>query len=483
MPDRFRACLRPALLFALGWVLTAAHPLPPQPLTERLDRILDAAELQPSLWGVYVQDLQSGEVLYERNAALPLMPASNQKLLTMAAVLALHGPDRRFQTTLHFDGEIEGSVLRGDLILEGAGDPSFGSREVPGEDPFTQWAAQLAEAGVTRIEGRLIGDDDAFDDEPYPKGWDVDHVTNAAYAPPTSGLSYYDNTSVLALRSVRVGASATLEMQPSDYLDVENEVRTHARRRGRNVQVERDLGDDALVLSGSVHPRYRGSLTVPISNPTAFALHSFAEALEAAGISVEATLVDVDDLGTRPRYGQAQPLLVAISPPMQKLLELVGKDSNNLYAESLFRSLSQEGSIRGSARRTKNLLTGIGVDSDAVSIYDGSGLSRKNLVAPAALGQLLAYMRTHTSGDAFWEALPAGGEAQTTLQSRLRGLPVRAKTGSLQNVRALSGYVETADGRPLVFVVIANNFTVPAHRITRAIDAVVLTLASFNGES
>ena len=467
-----------ALLLLAGLNL-GAHP--PASLSDRIGDIISRADAEAAFWGIYIQDLNTGRVIYRRNADKTMLPASNQKLLTTAVALDALGGDFRYETTLHFDGKVDGSVLRGDLILEGSGDPTFGSDEMPGEDPLRQWAADLAGMGVTRIEGRLIGDDDVFDDNPYAKGWDIDYVltqSSRKLGISTCGLAYRDNVVSVKVRAGRVGAAPTLTTYPEGYLDVRNDAMTHARRRGDAIRVRRTLGTEYVQLYGSVARTYRGTVEVPVANPTAFTLYAFKHHLEAAGIEVDAEMTDIDALDKKPDYARAEPLFVHLSPTLSEIVREVNKKSNNFYAEQLLRTYGWGGSVRGAEQRIKEFLDHAGASTGGLSIRDGSGLSRKNMVTPEAMGHLLAYMYRHPERDAFANSLAAGGEPKTTLRSRLDDVPVRAKTGSLEFVRALSGYTVTPDGRPVAFTLFANNYATPSYRITRAFDEIVRTLAT-----
>lgn len=470
--------LLPALLLVAGLSL-GAYPAPS--LDDRIDAIISRYGAEATFWGLYVQDLNTGRTLYRRNADKTMLPASNQKLLTTAAALDALSADFRYETTLYFDGEVDGSVLRGDLILEGAGDPTFGSDQMPGDDPLRQWATALASMGVTRIEGRLIGDDDVFDDDPYAKGWDVDYIltqSSRKLGISTSGLAYRDNVVSLKVRAERVGTAPGVAASPVGYLDVRNDATTHARRRGRNVRVRRTLGTEDVQLYGSVARTYAGTIEVPVANPTAFTLFAFRYHLQEAGIDVDANLLDLDDLDERLDYRDAEPLFVHLSPPLHEILRVVNRESNNFYAEQLLRTIGWGGTAEGAEGRIKELLTRAGASTAGLSVRDGSGLSRKDMVTPEAMGRLLAYMYRHPARDAFLDSLPAGGEAGTTMRHRLQDVPVRAKTGSLEFVRALSGYTTTPDGRPVAFAFFANNYAAPSYRITRALDAMVRTLAT-----
>ena len=450
---------------------------PPAVLAERIDRIIERGQARTAFWGIYIEDLTTGEVLYQHNADKTLMPASTHKLFTTATAIDALGPDFRYETTLYLDGAVEGGILRGDLILEGSGDPTFGSQEVIGEDPLRAWAQALADSGITRIEGRIIGDDDVFDDMTYPDGWDVAHIATANFATATSGLSYRDNLSRMMMRAGRIGTPIEVTTDPPGYLKVRNRSTTHGRRRGRNLRIDRSIGTEQVTLLGSANRSYRGGLSIPVNNPTAYTLHSFRVHLQNAGIEVLATLHDIDDLREPMPYTTATPLFVHTSPQLSDILTQINKESDNFYAEQVFRTFSWGGAIRGGERRVKALLSRAGSNARGLSIRDGSGLSRKNMVTPKSMGRLLAYMYDHRDGEAFRNTLARSGERRTTLEGRLKGVSVRAKTGSLQYVRALSGYVETANGHPLVFVLFANNYTGSSTTIRRAIDEIVISLA------
>ncbi|MEM8484574.1 MAG: D-alanyl-D-alanine carboxypeptidase/D-alanyl-D-alanine-endopeptidase [Bacteroidota bacterium] len=466
------------VLLALA-TMTGTVRLPSVP--EKIDEILAGPHASAAFWGVHVQDLSNGRVLYQRNGDKTLVPASNQKLITAAAALDALGADYRYETTLHFKGEIGGSVMRGDLVLEGAGDPTFASKEFKGENPLKAWAEKLAGLGVTRIEGRLIGDDNAFDDQPYAEGWDLSFVATESFAPASSGLSAHDNIVRVQIESSRVGAPPVLTDMPAGYLELDNEATTSARRRGRSIRVNRKLGTEEVTVKGSVPRVYRRSVVIPVSNPTMFTLHAFKTYLEEAGIEMVATLHDIDDIDENIDYKNAAPLFVYHSPPMADILVQVNKESNNFYAEQVFRTFGWGGSVEGGERRVKEFLKKTGISRAGLAVRDGSGLSRKNMLTTETIGGLLAYMQRHSDWETFKQTLPRGGEAETTLDHRLKNVPVMAKTGSLEYVRSLSGYVTTDDGRLIAFSLIANNYTAPSYRIMQAMDRIVLAITEAEG--
>ncbi|HET6567721.1 MAG TPA: D-alanyl-D-alanine carboxypeptidase/D-alanyl-D-alanine-endopeptidase [Rhodothermales bacterium] len=466
----------PALLVVMLWATLGAAT--PAILSDRIDRIVDNTDT--AIWSIYVKDLQTGRVLYSKNANLPVMPASNEKLFTTATALEALGADFRYRTRLLFDGKVDGSVLKGDLIIVGSGDPTIGSVETRGVDPLRAWAQALKEIGVTAIEGRIIGDDNVFDDRRYGEGWDIDYLTNQASRElgiSASGLSYRDNVVEVGFKSAGVGDPPKITSRPGGYLKIINQATTASRRRGWALDVERDFSNDVLTVTGSLPRSYQGALNVPVANPTMLAVYSFAQYLQRNDIETRARLFDIDDLEEIPDESGASLLFVHFSPPLSEIVATLNKESNNFYAEQVFRTMAYGGSAAGGERRIKDLLSRAGVNDPSISIKDGSGLSRKDLITTQAMVGLLSYMATNR---AFVQSLAEGGEAHSTLRGRLGGLPVHAKTGSLESVRSLSGYATTADGHRVAFSIISNHYTAPSYQVTQTIDQIIRAVTSAN---
>ena len=447
---------------------------PARPLASSIDRLLNRWQAGQAFWGISIVDVESGETLYARNSEKAFLPASNQKIITTATALDALGPTYRYETALRFEGETEGSVMRGDFVMDGSGDPTFGSTELRGNDPLRAWAHRLADMGVERVEGRLIGDDNQFDERSYPEGWDVDYITEQAgrsMGAGASGLSYKDNVVSVKISASRPGARPIVRARPSGAIRMDNRALTSRRWRGSTLQIDRSFESNELVLTGSVARSYSGTVGVPVGNPTVFALNAFVTYLREAGIETDLEVRDIDDLSRRPRQGDA--LFVHLSPPLSDIVSIINKGSNNFYAEQIFRTYGWGGSTRGAARRTDAFLRRSRIDTRPVEVYDGSGLSRKNLTTPAAMVELLRHMNSHSARDAFRASLAGGGENNTTLKYRLSREPVLAKTGSLRYVRTLSGYATRPDGSRIAFAIFANNYTGPSYQITRTIDDVI----------
>lgn len=465
-------------VLALALVVSAVS-IPSPPLSDEIQDLLSRWQVDDAFWGIAVYDLDEERMLYSRNVEQAFLPASNQKLITSAAALDILGSTHRYETVLHYNGSTEGAVMRGDLILDGSGDPTFGSSEVPGDDPLKAWSEQLAQMGVERIEGRLIGDDNVFDDQPYPDGWSVNYITNQKgrhMGNSAGGLVYRDNVVPVRVSATQPGRPPSVEVQPKTVVSVDNRAVTSSRWRGNTLQVNRTFSTNELVLTGSVARSYSGTIAVPVSNPTSLVLRSFERRLQDAGIETDLELIDIDDLEDPPN--QNSPLFVEYSRPLAEIVTVLNKESNNFYAEQVFRSFGWGGSVKGAARRVKSFLQEADINTQKLLIRDGSGLSRKDLITPRAMVKLLAHMDEHDERDAFLASLPGGGERNTTLEHRLHRSDVQAKTGSLEFVRALSGYAERPNGNRVAFALFANNHTGPSYQISRTIDDIVRAVTS-----
>ena len=237
------------------------------------------------------------------------------------------------------------------------------------------------------------------------------------------------------------------------------------------------LGREEIVVRGRVNASRGATVHVPVYNPTAFAAATFRTRLQEAGIHVSklvASDIDAlaDDAHDDLRGADYDSLFVHRSPPLAVLLREVGQHSNNFYAEQIFRTFGWEGTPEGAAGRVKAFLSAAGADAARVELSDGSGLSRKNYVTPEALAKTVAAMLRHPERDVFLDQLARPG-LRSTLGYRLDGVDVRAKTGALEFVRALTGVVRTAGGQDVVFSILANNVTGSAIPALVAMDDIV----------
>jgi D-alanyl-D-alanine carboxypeptidase/D-alanyl-D-alanine-endopeptidase (penicillin-binding protein 4) len=449
-------------------------------------------------WAVVVRSLSTGELLYERNPDKLMVPASNMKIVTLAAAARVLGWDTRFTTTIETAGPVEGDTLRGDLYVRGGGDPTINTRNGRGVAVFADWAAALQAAGIRRVDGRIIGDDNLFDDEGVGAGWAWDYL-EADYAAPVGALQYNEDVAALTVLPGRApGDPAVVSLAAGSGLRLDNKVLTSPSGTPETIQFRRRLDAAVLEVTGTVPlppaeplPAGEGVRTavrnVAVVNPTAYFVQSLKDAFVARGIGVTGDAVDIDDLpaGTP---GPATRVLARIeSQPLRDIAAVMMKVSQNLYAETLFKAAGRavKGAGTAQAGRTAVLetLREWKLDETALVMLDGSGLSRYDYVSANLIAGILGHLYSDPQHrDAFTASLAIAGK-DGTVTNRLKRTRAegnaRVKTGSISNMRALSGYVNTRDGEPVVFSIIANDFALPAATINWITDLAVEIMANF----
>jgi D-alanyl-D-alanine carboxypeptidase/D-alanyl-D-alanine-endopeptidase (penicillin-binding protein 4) len=443
-------------------------------LTRALDEIFAAPALERALIGVRIESLRDG-LLYEKNGGKLVVPASNMKLLTLAVAAERLGWDYTFETRLETAGPIEAGTLRGDLIVTGTGDPSI-MASAPGPAAlFDAWADALLKAGIRRVSGRLIGDDSAFDDVGLGAGWSWDYAV-AAYAAPTGALNYNENIVAVRVTPGAVeGAAAKIEITPAGHhLEVTNDVRTGASASPASLDLSRFPGSTTLTVRGSVPLGGRPVVrTAAVDNPTVFFTDALRLALASRGIAVAGGAWDIDDVPDAPAPDRRKLLARRDSLPLSSLGGYFMKESQNFYGETFLKAIGRapgrEGSAASGRRAVRDTLAEMGIGADSFVMYDGSGLSRYDYVTADAIVTLLKHVwQDESLRGPFLAALPVGGY-DGTLDTRMKGPPlagrVQAKTGTIANMRALSGFLTTDSGEKIVFSIIANHFTAPNSEI------------------
>ena len=473
-------------------------------LEEGLRRIFDDEHFSDAIWGIQVESLDRGEIIYQHNADKLLMPASNQKLLIGAAILLELGPTATFDTHLYHTGPIEDGVLNGDLVVRGGGDPSLGGRFHDGDITHTlrDWARILKRKGIKRIRGSVVGDDNIFDDQPYGEGWQIGDLAHW-YAAAISALSFNDNCLDIIIKpNPSLGKPALLTLEPpTEYLKIINKTETVKRLpRGksalREVDFWRQPDSRRLHVRGPVlakAKRNREWASVP--NPTLFTVTAFTEVLEKEGIAVDGNPADIDNRDDLVSTADSPPaswtlLHLHRSPPLSDLLGVYMKKSQNLYGECFLKYLGHArgqrvGSAGSGLAVAKELLEDIGVPLEGIAPVDGSGLSRRNLLTANAVCRLLRGMAEGEHGELYMESLPRSSK-DGTLANRMKNTAaagrVYAKTGYISRVRTLSGYVKSKDGETFVFSFLANNFRAAVKQAQSLQDRACILLATFSRE-
>lgn len=463
--------------------LAATTPIGDSALASDLASMLTSRARQGS-WGAIVTSITRGDTLFRYNADAPLMPASTLKLFTTALAFERLGTHYQFTTDVLRDGVIEpDGTLRGSLVLHGGGDPTLQARFLGGtpEAPMNALAELVANAGIRRVTGDVIGDATAFESQVIPDGW-LSRYLYASYAARVSALSLNNNLLHVAINPTKGGSAASVTLRPAlSGLRVVNQVKTSGSGRGGKIAVSR-APDGTVIARGWIGGRSRVRVyTVVVDDPALFTTRAFVKALENRGIAV------AGDVRLANTPANAVQIGALSSPPVYQLATVMNGESDNHFAELLLRNASRghSDSVRGSARLGNAQLRVLlaeraGVTPGSITIADGSGLSSLNRVTARALTQLLMYADRAPWAREFHLSLPVAGRSETLrhrMQSTLAQGNLHAKTGTTADVVALGGYVTSRSGELLAFSFLYNGKQLGAARET--IDAMGATLAGF----
>ncbi len=434
-------------------------------------------------WGVVIVSLSRGDTLYSHNPDLSLAPASTMKLFTTALALERLGADHHFSTDVLRDGPLDSAgTVNGNLIMRGDGDPSLSNRFIGGDvnAPMQLLARFVAGQGVRRVTGDLIADATAFDNRLIPEGWLSRYIT-AAYAARVSALSLNENLVWIAVHPGVDGGSPTVTLEPATTtIPIVNAVRSVNGSRTGNIAV-RKLANGVLEVRGHIGtkaPPRRVSLIV--DNPPLFTAGALRAALMSQGIIIDGGV----RVGATP--AGAVKVTSIVSPPLERLLSVMNRESINIYAELIYRSAARGRNREGvgSAERAfvqlREVLDSAKISGSIVTATDGSGLSSLNRITPRALVHLLAYSNQAPWASTFHGTLPVAGESEL-LRNRMRLTPAQgnlhAKTGTTNSVASLGGYVTARDGEVLAFAFVYNGADRWNAKMT--MDQMGATLAAF----
>lgn len=466
---------------------------PHEQLRRDFHAIFSERSIDHGLWSVLVHSLEHGETLYSVNSYRMQTPASNQKVLTSAAAAERLGWNHRYTTRIYATGPIDANgAVDGDLVVVSDGDPTINPRHPQRWAAFDEWGRQLAARGIRTVNGYLIGDDNAFEEPGWAPGWAWDDLA-LGYGAAASALQYNENQVELLIGpGLAPGTRAIISMSPSgNGLVVDHQVTTVAAGEPNRIALRRTPGSDMLTVTGQVAA---GSAPfteyAAVDNPTQFYLNAMRVAFHRHGVNIERTPLDIDGVRMLPDLSRATLLVEDQSPPLSEIIDVTLKWSRNIYAETMLRSMSAEPTQKttaGGLAALEETMNDWGIFRDYFLARDGSGLSRYDYLSADALTWLLTYLWADPGhAEPFRSTLPVFG-VSGNVANRLKETPasgrVWAKTGSMSQVRSLSGYVLTAENEPLVFAFIVNGFRVPAREIDAAMDKALLRLVAFRHSS
>ncbi len=512
MRSSWRALSLPLLLGACAGMShpggTGVATDPRAALRHSIDSMIAAPGLRSASWGILIVDPVAAETLYSHNPTKLLIPASNQKLVSSSVMLEQLGPDYRYRTTFGVRGRVSGDTLIGDLAVIGRGDPTTSTHmKRDAMQPLRDIADSLIAYGVHHVTGSVVAVGNAFPGPVAGAGWPWDGLDASSYA-GVDELLFNEGLSVVHVRGgAHAGDAATVETLPATtYPRIRNTVVTvsapaaeaaAAQRRpargfgrggpGTHLSIWHDTASSGVVaVSGEIVVGDSAELVITQHDPDEAYVAALTEALTQRGITVG---------GESATAGRQQPTLAADervdslftvqSVPLREILPMILKPSQNQIAEVFLRTLGLERAGVGTAdsgrRVVERQFAEWKIPADGFVVRDGSGLSRNDYLSPEAIVDILDVMRRSPNFDLFLQSLPNAG-VDGTIGSRMKGTPaennLHAKTGTLQMVRSLSGYVHTADGRLLEFSILCNGWTAPQSEVDAVADAIGVALAT-----
>ena len=491
------------------------------PVQQSVYEIVADPAFAQAVVGVCVMDAD-GNILAGHNQEKMLVPASNMKLISTGAALHILGPEHSFETTLTYDGVIEEGVLKGNLFVTGGGDPTLGSKDsiaVPLERTFAIWEKMLRDAGVRKIEGAIIGDGRYFEGPAEEPSWLWNDI-GTYYGAGVTGLMFYENMQSFSVSAgPAMGAPVNIKPYYPDcpWMDFRYACSTGAAGSGDLLYMyTSDLAPVAEIRGTFGVDRAAKRVDCANKFPEYTCAHYFTESLRRKGISCSEGAGDfkmatdwMEGNSSAPDSSCLTILGSSFSPDLERIAFETNHASNNVYAETLFRTLGK--TLRSSACYDSSYVAindafaELGLtDLKGMKIQDGSGLSRKNLVSPEALCRFLHAMSGSPAFDVFLNSLPSPGYAGT-LEYNMKGQPealrsrVKVKSGSMEGVRCYSGYIlpsagmvaedtvsndsVKAKGLPegaLIISIMTNNCTSPTWKVRPLLDRLMVALARSN---
>ena len=428
--------------------------------------------------GVSVRDGETGQILYEYYGNMARKPASNMKLLTGAAALSLLGENYQYETSLYIDGYIANGTLNGNVYLKGSGDPTLQYSQLQ------TFATALKNYGITRINGNLYGDEDAFTGEQLTPGIAAEDESDY-FAARTTGLVLSPNddfdagTIIVQITGGTAGKKPTVQAVPNTMgMTLSNYATTGSKGTRNTLTVKRKYGTSQVIISGNIPAGSTVKEWVTVNNPTVNTMYAMEQAIKDGGLSF--TKTPAIGRGAVPQ-GAAR-IYTVNSRSLKEMFPAFMKLSNNSMADIFVKTLGAEVYGKGDTQTGMKVLReygeSIGLDMESWSFEDGSGMSHQNRISPNGFTALLYNARGMEGYGTYYSSLPVGGASNRLVGGSLRTrftpaayqYRVAAKTGHITGVYTLSGYVKANSGKTYIFSIMTEN---KQTAIITGIDAVV----------
>lgn len=423
-----------------------------------------------------LSDLTTGKSLVSYRSDNLAVPASTLKLITTATALETLGGNFRFETLLQTDGTISAEgKLTGNIYIKGSGDPTLGSEHMGDSDFLTKWTNAILSAGIRTIEGSIIADASLFDTEGVNPKWLWEDIGNY-FAPGAYAISYLDNTYRLVLRSDIVGTKPRIiGMSPQiPELVFENNLTTFNIKKDSAYIYGAPRSNFRTIYGAIPASMTRFTIKGDIPNPETILVRNLSTKLQERGVVIHNN--------PNVERSERKTIYTHYSPVLSEIIKEINVNSNNHYAEHLFRYLSLSNSSVASstnaARYTTSFWEKKRLSTEQVYIVDGSGLSPANAVSANFLVEMLTYMNnTSKESEAFYNSLPVAG-INGTLSFFLKGTNLQgrviAKSGSLTRVRCYAGYIKSGNNN-YVFSILVNNANGTSQQVIKKVEELLLT--------
>ncbi|EOR93226.1 D-alanyl-D-alanine carboxypeptidase [Arcticibacter svalbardensis MN12-7] len=432
-------------------------------------------QLQYGLTSLTVLNSASGEVVFSKNGNTGLAPASTLKTITSITGYNILKPDYKWETTLAYTGSIKAGVLYGDLIVKGTGDPTLGSDRYTNTKSGTllnRWLEATKKAGIAKIEGRVIADDLLFGTQTIPDGWIWGDIGNYYGAGATS-LNWRENEIELTIiPGSKTGMPVQIKNRDPEVegLRLINELKTGISGSGDQVYGFSAPFTDLTYLRGTYAIDLKKRIVISMADPAYLLASQLQAHLSKAGITINGKTSTTRRLSMENNYRPLASITIDryLSPGFSQIVYWLNQKSLNLYAENILKSMALKSDKPATFQNGVSTLTSywnkrLGIDSNAISILDGSGLAPENRITTAVMAKILNSAKTEDWFPDFYASLPVYNN-------------MKMKSGSIRNVLAYAGYEMSVSGTPLVFSFITNNYSGSTSSIKQKMFRVLDTL-------
>ncbi len=458
-------------------------------LKEDIIQLIRESKIDNAIMGIHIKSLDQNQVIFNLNDSKNLIPASLQKLFTTATALRYLGENYKFQTRIYFDGKVNSrGIYKGNIIIRGYGDPtqSILFNQYREQNFFDYFISLLDSLGVSEIDGNIIGDDNFFDDDNYPIGWEINDL-NYSYASPIAALSTNRNTIKILIWVNDTDTIPTIKIEPNiDYIEINNFLKIQGEES--NFKISKTLGTNIINIIGEIPKTLKIpiEIEVPIDNPTLYFLSILKNYLQNNFINFSGDLLDIDDLDFLPDYDKIKDFNIYYSPELKFIIKEINTKSLNLESEMLLKTIGREvtgfGSTENGLELVKQFLEKINIERNNYYITDGSGLSRQNYISCRSIQKLLEFESKTPYFKRFLNSLARPGE-EGTLKYRMQNSAAKklvyAKTGTLNGISNIAGYVYTRDGELCSVIIMIMNHSLPLQEIHNLQNLIIMRLSAF----